>query len=514
MTTPGRGMSPTLRVLLVEDRPDDAELIVAELGRAGFRVQADRVDTDEGLTAALAHDPGTGPDLVVCDYSLPGMDPIDVLRRCRSARPDAPVIVTSGVMDEHTCVQALRHGAVDFLLKDRLARLGPAVTSALNAADLARTARLATARERATVDLMVGMLAQSPAAICARDRDGATLVANQNYRDLLERGLPEQLPEQRTEIQLGDDTYLALRFVVPGPDGEVGAEGGILMDITAQKDTERQLRGARAELQQQAGELRASNDELRELDLLKNDFVGSVSHELRTPLTSIVGYSELLIDAGIGAPGSAHRRMVEMIASNAQRLLTLIDDLLILSRMDGLATGVSPPSDPAHPAQPAPRIEPVAVQDLVESACAVMLPAAEAAGLTLRTVLPDRMPPVIGHRDQLERSLLNLISNAVKFSTSGGTVTVSAGGQDGTITLDVTDQGIGIGADELGQLFTRFYRGSAARTGAVQGTGLGLSLVKRIVERHGGSIAISSHLGEGTTATVRLPAADPAALPV
>lgn len=512
-------MTRTLRVLLVEDRPDDAELIVAELVRAGFAVQAQRVDTDEELAAALAPDSGTGtgtgagsgPGLIVCDYSLPGMDPIDVLQRCRSSLPDVPVIVTSGVMDEQTCVQALRHGAVDFLLKDRLARLGPAVTSALNAAELARTARLATARERATVDLMVGMLAQSPAAICARDRDGATLVANQNYRDLLDRGLPEQPPEARSEIQLGDDTYLALRFVVPGPDGGVIAEGSILMDITAQKRTERQLRGARAELQQQAGELRASNDELRELDLLKNDFVGSVSHELRTPLTSIVGYSELLIDAGIGQPGSAHRRMVEMIASNAHRLLTLIDDLLILSRMDGLDT---PPARAADPARRDPRTEPVAVQDLVESACAVMLPAVEAAGLTLRTVLPDRIPPVLGHRDQLERTLLNLISNAVKFSTAGGTVTVSAGRQDGTITLDVTDQGVGIGADELGQLFTRFYRGSAARTGAVQGTGLGLSLVKRIVERHGGSIAISSQLGHGTTATVRLPAADPAALPV
>jgi signal transduction histidine kinase len=507
-------MPEPLRVLLVEDRQDDAELIGIELRRAGFTVDWTRVDTDPALTAALAGDPADGPDLVVCDYSLPGMDPIDVLHRCRLARPDVPVIVASGVMDEQTCVQALRHGAVDFLLKDRLARLGPAVHAALNAAELARAARLATARERVTAGLMTALVGRAPAAICVRDRSGGTLVANDLYRDLVGRGLAERPPAggpawsgpellSRSEIRLDDSTYLALRFPVPDSDGGCLAEGSILTDITAQKRTEQELRVARGELQQQAGELRASNEELRELDQLKNDFVSSVSHELRTPLTSIVGYSELLIDAGIGDPGSAHRRMVEMISGNAQRLLAMIDTLLTLSRMDGLTT--SPGGEGVVPAVPTATT--VTIKELVDAACAVMMPSMDAAGLTLRTMLPDPLPPVTGDRDQLERTLLNLMSNAVKFSERGGTVTVSATASDGTITLDVVDEGVGIADDELGQLFTRFYRGSAARTGAVQGTGLGLSLVKRIVERHGGSVEVSSRLGHGTTATVRLPAA-------
>jgi signal transduction histidine kinase len=506
-------MPGPLRVLLVEDRQDDAELIGIELRRAGFTVDCTRVDTDAGLDAALARDPADGPDLVLCDYSLPGMDPIDVLRRCGRARPDVPVVVASGVMDEHTCVQALRHGAVDFLLKDRLARLGPAVHAALNAAELARGARRATARERVTADLMAALVGRAPAAICVRDRHGHTLVANDRYRDLVARGLVERLPPgtdpdperdaaARAEIRLGDSTYLALHFPIPDSAGGCLAEGSILTDITAQKRTEQQLRAAREELQQQAGQLRASNLELRELDQLKNDFVSSVSHELRTPLTSIVGYSELLIDSGIGQPRSAHRRMVEMISGNAQRLLALIDTLLTLSRMDGLTGAPGGESAPA-----ASSFESIEVGHLVEAACAVMQPSLDAADLKLRTLLVDPLPPVTGDRDQLERTLLNLMSNAVKFSTRGGTVTVRAVASDAILTLDVCDEGIGIADDELGQLFTRFYRGSAARTGAVQGTGLGLSLVKRIVERHGGSITLTSRLGQGTTATVRLPVA-------
>ncbi|HEX2809791.1 MAG TPA: histidine kinase dimerization/phospho-acceptor domain-containing protein, partial [Kineosporiaceae bacterium] len=438
-------MPEPLRVLLVEDRQDDAELIGLELRRAGFTVDCTRVDTDRALAAALAADPADGPDLVLCDYSLPGMDPNDVLRRCCLARPDVPVIVASGVMDEQTCVQALRHGAVDFLLKDRLARLGPAVKAALNAAELARAARQATARERVTADLMAALVNRAPAAICVRDRDGRTLVANDRYREMVERGMVERgmveqgmveqgmverdlvepLPSEqmsvpelgvlsRNEIQLGDSTYLALQFPIPDSGGGRLAEGSILTDITAQKRTEQQLRSARGELQQQAGELRASNEELRELDQLKNDFVSSVSHELRTPLTSIVGYSELLVDAGIGAPGSAHRRMVEMISGNAQRLLALIDTLLTLSRMDGLTAGTDEgqagraasagAEDSADGATPAAT---VVVSELVKSACEVMMPSLDAAGLTLRTMLAEPLPPLAGDRNQLERTLLN-----------------------------------------------------------------------------------------------------------
>ncbi len=499
-------MHRPLKVLFVEDRDDDAELLAAELRRSGFDLDWCRCDTYPALDAALT----TPPDLVLCDYGLPGMDPVEVLCRLRTLLPGVPVVVVSGVVDADVAPILFQHGAADLLHKDRLARLGPAVREVLAKHEAAALAARAAKQERETAaDLLSGLVNHAPAAICISHLDGTQLVTNRHYEELLHYIPPQQIGEltrlveeavasesaAQCEVRFGSSTFLALSYPVTDSNGEHVATGMILTDITEQKDTEVELRLVRAALQAQALELQTRNAELMELNRLKTDLVSTVSHELRTPLTSIVGYSELLGDSELGSSGSPEGRMLEMISRNSQRLLNQINNLLLLAQLDG---GGDSPADQALST-------PVIIADVIEAVGLVILPSAHSAGLDLVTQLPPQSPVVPGDRDQLERVLLNLTANAVKFSQRGGTVTLRLIPAEDHVLIEVVDQGIGMSEQDLARLGTRFFRSDTARIRHLPGTGLGVSVVQSIVIRHGGTVRFTSRPGEGTTAQVRLP---------
>lgn len=256
-------------------------------------------------------------------------------------------------------------------------------------------------------------------------------------------------------------------------------------DITERVATQRALELALARE-------RASVERLREVDQLKDTFVSSVSHELRTPITSIMGYLELLEDGGFGELSGDQRAAIGRIDANSRRLLLLIDDLLALSRVQdrGLEN---------HHVD-------LDLREVVLAAHEVVAPAAERAGVEFSYEVPDDSVPYVGDVDQLERVLVNLMSNAVKFSPDGGAVSTRLVPAHREVQMTVSDTGMGIPEDEQVRLFTRFYRSSSARGRAIQGSGLGLSIAKAIVERHGGTISVESEPGEGTEFTVRLPA--------
>ena len=256
-------------------------------------------------------------------------------------------------------------------------------------------------------------------------------------------------------------------------------------DITERVATQRALELALARE-------RASVERLREVDQLKDTFVSSVSHELRTPITSIMGYLELLEDGGFGELTQDQSAAIARIGGNSRRLLLLIDDLLTLSRVQDRGL------ENQH-------VE-LDLRDVVRAAHEVVAPTAERAGVEFGHDVPTNPVPYVGDVDQLERVLVNLMSNAVKFSPDGGTVRTRLDAGHREARLTVSDTGMGIPEDEQGRLFTRFFRSSSARGRAIQGSGLGLSIAKAIVERHGGTIGVESEPGAGTRFTVRLPA--------
>ena len=248
-------------------------------------------------------------------------------------------------------------------------------------------------------------------------------------------------------------------------------------------------RAARTEAEAVQRLLSEQNDRLRELDRLKDEFVSLVSHELRTPLTSIRGYVELLLDDGETLTAD-QRRFLEIVDRNSERLLELVADLLFLAQIEAGKLVIE--------------VESVDLNQVVEECVETSSPAADARGIRLSAHL-DRVPTIQGDRARLAQVLDNLVSNAVKFTPRGGRVDVRLDAEGETAVLEVEDTGLGIPADEQGQLFDRFFRSSNATQNAIPGTGLGLTITKAIVERHGGLIEVDSAENVGTTVRVRLP---------
>lgn len=237
-----------------------------------------------------------------------------------------------------------------------------------------------------------------------------------------------------------------------------------------------------------AAEVEKVVEGLREVDELKTRFLSTVSHELRTPLTSINGYLQLLENGVVGELTREQLGYVHVAQRNGERLASLIDDLLMLSRFDA-----------GHVELASERVD-VAVQlrHLLEE----MEPVAGKSDSRLELHAPESLI-VEGDARRLQQSFANLVSNAVKFNRGGGKVLISAATEDGEAVVEVTDQGVGIPPEELARIGERFFR--ASTTTSMPGTGLGLAITREIVERHGGRLEIESEPGRGSRFRIRLP---------
>lgn len=246
-------------------------------------------------------------------------------------------------------------------------------------------------------------------------------------------------------------------------------------------------RAARAEAESMQRLLAQQNERLLELDELKDEFISLVSHELRTPLTSIHGYLELLLDGNLD---DEQRNYLGIIDRNSNRLLGLVSDLLLLTQIEAGELVFD--------------FGPVDLEEIVQECIESSSPAFESSDIQL-ALSTDRVAPVRGHRVRLVQVVDNLISNALKFTPSGGRVDVRLHAVDGSAVIEVQDTGLGISHNEQQRLFERFFRSSQATKNQIPGSGLGLTISKAIVERHGGRIEVESSEGVGTTVRVRLP---------
>jgi signal transduction histidine kinase len=228
----------------------------------------------------------------------------------------------------------------------------------------------------------------------------------------------------------------------------------------------------------------------RELDRLKDEFVATVSHELRTPLTSMMGFLEMIREGEAGQLTDEQKRFLAIVYRSSERLQRLVGDLLFVARLDASGLQLQFADVRVHEV----------VGEVVESSSAL----ARARDIELTTELQE-VPPVWADRERLSQLVSNLVSNAIKFTPSGGTVVARTFSEGGDAVIQVEDSGIGIPEGEQDRLFQRFFRSSTATEQAIPGTGLGLVIARAIAESHGGSIGVRSARGEGTCFTVRLP---------
>ncbi len=239
--------------------------------------------------------------------------------------------------------------------------------------------------------------------------------------------------------------------------------------------------------------------ELERLESIRRDFVANVSHELKTPVATIKGFVETLLDGAIDEPAD-NRRFLEIVGRQSDRLAAIIEDLLALSRIEQSEGAGSLPR------------EPVAIASLLAAARSSCLPRATERGMAIELDCPDELVAEV-NAALLEQAVLNLIDNAIKYSGTERPIHVQATaeaipGQAGlSLVISIRDEGNGIPAEHLPRLFERFYRVDKGRSRQVGGTGLGLSIVKHIVQAHGGTIAVVSERGQGSTFTMKLPLA-------
>ena len=226
----------------------------------------------------------------------------------------------------------------------------------------------------------------------------------------------------------------------------------------------------------------------KELDKMKSEFVATVSHDLRAPLTFIRGYVSML--PMIGPLTEKQQEYVEKILNGIEQISRLVEDLLNLGRIEA---GVGLEKKPCH------------LGALVVEAVDRMRAQAAAKGLTLRLEATEPAPVILGDATLLRQAIANLVDNAIKYTPSGGLVTVGLRATESEVLISVKDTGIGIAPEDQVRLFEKFYRIRRKETGGVQGTGLGLAIVKSIVERHGGRVWVESALNQGSTFTIALP---------
>lgn len=232
---------------------------------------------------------------------------------------------------------------------------------------------------------------------------------------------------------------------------------------------------------------------VRRLDQMRRDFVANVSHELKTPLTSVQGFAETLLAGALDEPDTA-RRFVTIIREESARMANLVKDLLTLARLEGDPQALS--------------LRPTNLVAILQQALHRMEPAAANAGIHLQPLEGAQHLHVLADPGQLEQVAVNLLENALKYSSAGGHVSLAVSRQGNEALVTVTDTGYGIPPEALPRLFERFYRVDKGRSRKAGGTGLGLAIVRHIVEAHGGRVWAESTLGSGSQFCLTIPLAE------
>jgi PAS domain S-box-containing protein len=490
-------------ILLVEDDPGDVRLVESHLARAAeeaFELTRAKQLADARALLAERHF-----DAVLLDLSLPDSRGLDTVQTARSAAGTTPIVVMTALDDEEVAVEALRSGAQDYLVKGKF-----------GSRDLVRALRYAIERERIELEALLptrealsAIIAASPAAVLSLDTECRVLTWNQSAERIfgwtaaeVVGGPPPFVPadqqeefwalfqrelagESVSDLELKrcrkDGTLIDVSLstgLTRSPDGSPTGVMAVMTDITERKVFEEQLA--------------AKNAQLAELNDVKNQMLGMAAHDLRNPLHVVNAASSLLLDKLARDVSEAEKRdLLDRIYKNSEFMLNLIDDLLDVAKIETgrldltLATGD--------------------LCGLIEENMAMNRVLARKKGIRLDFAPERGLPALRFDGSRLEQVLNNLISNALKFSPPGGTVTVRASRVDGSVVVSVHDHGQGIPAKELELLFKPFSKTSVHSTAGEKSTGLGLAICRKIVEGHHGRIWAESEVSKGSVFSFSLP---------
>ena len=511
-----------LRILLLEDKPSDAKLIEEELRKADIRFTSLRVDNGEAFYRAMED---FRPDVIICDYQLSGFDGLAALQFVRKVYPEVLVVMVTDKLPDVDAVEILKAGARGYVVKDRLAQLGPAVIRALveegirahAVADAALQASEEHLRELSQV------VEQSPESIVLTDLDANIEYVNEAFVRFTGYSREEVIGQNSRILQSGKtppDTYVTLwnsltheqswqgefynkrkdgseyiEFAVISPirqkDGRITHYVAAKEDVTEKKRIDAELDQHRYHLEelvaQRTAQLEVAKKVAEKANEAKSAFLANMSHEIRTPMNAIIGLAYLLQQSRLEPDQQGKLRK---LSDSARHLLSVINDILDISKIEsGKIT-----------------LEQVdfELERVLGNVCSLAAERAVAKNIELVIDVDPALTGMLrGDPTRLGQALLNYAGNAVKF-TESGTVIVRARVQEESATdllvrFEVQDTGIGIAPENLVKLFQLFEQADATTTRKYGGTGLGLTITRQLAQLMGGEAGVESLLGQGST---------------
>ncbi len=485
-------------ILVIDDEPDIRDGCERILVRMGCRVA--KVSNGRDGLDFLAREPA---EVVLLDLKMPGLGGIEVLPRIKDSHPETLVVMITGYATLETAVEAMKLGAYDFIPKPfQPDQLRITVGRALERIKLAAEARrLERERRRTLSDLHLEqsrirtIIRALPLGVLVTDPGCNVVLMNPAFRTMV--GLePGAQPGRHLGAYLEEEAELC-RLV----EDLAREPGGEQRSLEFSPDGQRQLLAQGTVITGDEGEhlgavlVVMDISPFKAMEELSSELVAKVSHDLRSPLSTIYLQLSLLLGEDQGQADPKSRQLLERARQRTQSLIHFVRDIMEISRIESQGEG---------------QVEEVGLEEVLRAAVEGHQTQAENKDQRLELNLPaDPLPRLLADRLSLESVFNNLVSNAVNYTPPGGSISVSARLEDRCLVVEVADTGLGIPQDKLEAIFDKFYRVKTEKTRYITGTGLGLPIVKSVVDNMGGDIRVESELDAGTTFTVSLPLAPP-----
>jgi len=519
-------------IIVVEDEADVRVPLCRTLEEAGYEVIGLRKGAD-----ALGIIGRSRFNAVITEIGLPDVSGLEILELAKEMNPDAAVIVMADHAGVGTAVDAVKDGAYGYFVKPiNPEELKTAIANALKqqgllienkrlVENLQHSRRLLSetneklqleiAERKQAEELFRTLCDSSPVGIYII-QDRKIQYVNPKFQELTGYSEDELLGIDYFRLVLPEDRNMVRENAVKMLKGERSYPYEFRATTKAGKDnwimetvTSIQYRGRRAalgnymditerkqmeeEIKKKNEQLETQNEELEKASRAKSEFLAHMSHELRTPLNVIMGFSELMLDRVPGEINEEQRQCLDDILTSGQHLLGLVNDVLDLSKVEAGKMELS--------------LTNIALPGVIESLTREIMPILAQRKQSLDVELEPGLPPVYADEAKLRQVFFNLVSNSAKFTPDGGELKIEALRKGDWCQVSVSDNGIGIKKEDQEQLFVPFYQVNNSVAGEKKGTGLGLALVKEIVEMHGGQIWVESEYGSGSRFIFTLPLA-------
>lgn len=500
-------METVLKILMVEDLPSDAELVLREIRKSGIQFKHHIVDNKEDYIKSLQD---FSPDLILSDYSLPVFDGMKALLIRKELAPFVPFILVTGSLNEETAVEVMKAGADDYVIKEHLTRIGTAIKIAMEKQEIIRSRMKAEEKLAWEQFLFKTLIENIPDKIYFKDVESRFIRINKamarliklddplkalgksdkdfynpvhskeamlDEQNIIKSGIPVVGKEELESNEDGNPIWVSTtKMPLKDPTGNIIGTFGISRDISVLKQAE--------------DELLRSKEKAEESDRLKTAFLHNISHEIRTPMNAIIGFSGFLSDPKLSSKKRQH--FIDIIVQSSNQLLSIITDIVSIATIEA--------------GQEVLNENEVNVNGLCRLLHEQFIGEAEKKGVMLRyhTQLEDDEADIVTDDIKLTQVLSNLVGNALKF-TNHGHIEFGYHLKDDELEFYIEDTGIGIEEEMFERIFDRFRQVDYNATRKFGGSGLGLSISKAYVELLGGKIWVKSTSGKGSIFYFTLP---------